>query len=82
MVWLCWLCFRSTAAIQLMVMVKGWPKGPGGLGPWNDGYPIGNNIFHNGIPNVQSINIHKPPTQATNLPLAAPWLQKEGELHF
>lgn len=75
MVWLGWLCFRSTAAIQLMVRVRVADLGPGGVGPSNDGYPIGNHLFHDAIQ-------HKPPNQTTNLPLAEPWLQKEGELHF
>ena len=30
---------------------SGWPKGPGGVGPSNDGYPIGNNLFYDAIPN-------------------------------
>lgn len=72
MVWLGWLRFRSTAAIPLMVGVR-MAQGS----RWCEirirvPYPIGNNLFHDAIQ-------HKPPTQTTDLPLAAPWLQKEGD---
>lgn len=48
MAWLGWLCLGLEQQFNLW-LESGWPKGPGGLGPSNDGYPIGNNLFHDAI---------------------------------